>query len=533
MGNQIQEDRRNRAGIDVKTKLTQTAFQATLIFMGTTLASKLLGFLRDVLVGAFFGTSRISDALTGIIPVSTAFQDVVNSALVVALIPLFVEESDNDMQKAQKDLSVLISVFFIFIATVSTAIAVFSGKIVRFLLPGLTGETITIAEALLDIFSVSALLWSLTDLLFGVAQSKKHFLVTAILPLFANTSIILSLIFLNRKISVLSYPVGVSIGAFLQLVLMTLYLRRILNIKFRINLKIRGTFVPKLLMLSIPLVLQQLVNYSVTFAGNAMVSRISEGAVAALSYANKLRLFSVGILTTPLAISFYPFLAQAAVEHDYRNLKDVYNRSLSFASTLIIPASIISIIFSETIIKIVFMRGAFDINAVNLTAKPFLFYSAGIFAVMINVISMRVLYSLKKMNITLLISCIAAILNISLFKILTSIYGHTGISISISITLYFQSILLVYALSKQIGSLDLKKTLKSISKIIAASFASSAIMLILYRAIGVIIANPNSYLFPRFAISGLAFLVIYILMLKILRVDEIIQLKAFIRKLIK
>ncbi len=533
MGKQVQEDRGNFTGINVKTKLTQTAFQATLIFMGTTLASKLLGFLRDVLVGALFGASRISDALTGIIPVSTAFQDVVNSALVVALIPLFVEESENDMQKAQKDLSALISVFFIFIAIISTAIAVFSGKIVRVLLPGLTGETFIIAEALLDIFSISALLWSLTDLLFGVAQSKKHFIVTAILPLFANTSIILSLIFLNRKIGVLSYPVGLSIGAFLQLVLMTLYLRKILNIKFRINLKIKGTFVPKLLILSIPLVLQQLVNYSVTFAGNAMVSRISEGGVAALSYANKLRLFSVGILTTPLAISFYPFLAQAAVENDFEKLKDVYNRSLTFASILIIPASIVSVIFSEAIIKIVFMRGAFDINAVNLTAKPFLFYSAGIFAVMINVISMRVLYSLKKMNITLIISCIAAVLNISLFRILTPIYSHIGISISISITLYFQSILLVYALSKQIGNLDLKKTLKSILKITAASFVSSAIMLLLYRATGVIISSPNSYLFPRFAISSFVFLAVYILILKILKVDEIMHLKTLITKLFK
>lgn len=536
MGEQVQGNRENSSRIKkIAYKfLTQNATQASLIFMATTLTSKLLGFLRDILVGAYFGTTRAADALTAMIPVNSAFQDVVNGALVVAMIPLFIESLEIDQEKAKNDLSVVFSYIFLILLIISIGLIVFSGPISRLLLPGFSEQIhLRIAESLLDIFAVSSLLWALTDLLFGAAQSEKHFLITALLPLLANTSIIISLLSLHNSIGILSYPVGVASGALLQLLIMIIYGKKILGLKFRLNFNSKNTFLFKLFIFSIPLILQQVLNYAVTFTANGMASKLSEGSVAALSYANKLRLLSIGVLTTPLAVSFYPFLSQAASEKRYDQLKDIYSKSIRFASLLVAPVMLVSVFFAETIIKIVYHRGAFNAQAVLLTVKPFQYYSLGIFAMMIVIITMRLFYSLKKMNITLIVSAIGAIINIVLFYTLTKTLEHSGIALSISITLYIEAFIFFVLLKREIGNFGFLKIIFSIFKIFLAAALGVLGMYFVFIYLGGFNHATNTKIFISFSESAMMFIMIYIPVLSILKVSEVKNLMFALKKLFK
>lgn len=531
MGNEIQAGKENSRGyFKRRLGLTQTAQQAAFILMGAALLSKVLGFLRDVFVGAYFGTTSASDILAGLIPLSTIFQDLVNNAIVIALIPVFIEEFGKNEEKAKSDFSKFLSIFLIVLALVCILISTFSGIIIKTLLPGIQDNMIKVAEAVLDIFAISSFLWATTDLFFGIAQAKKHFLITAILPLLANTSIIASLIFLSKKLGVICYPTGVILGAFLQLVIIGIYSFKVLGIRIKFNLNIKDSFIPKLLVLSIPLIIQLIINYSITFTGNAIVSKISEGGIAALSYANKLRLFSVSILTTPLAVSFYPFLSQAAANKDFAKLKEIFTKSLKFASSLIIPAGLVSVFFSETIIKIVFKRGAFDLQSVILTKDAFLYYSLGIFGVMLNVISLRVLYSLKKMKLTLIVSSAVAFANIILFLLLTKVFGHTGIAISISITAYLEAFVLVLIIRKEIGGIGVKSIIKSILKVAFSGLIAVFSMKLTFYLIGGF-SSSGIKEFVKFSASGIIFLLIYLIMLEILKFEELPQIKKNIKRI--
>ena len=525
MGNEIQNDTRDSGQTAVTERRTprfleQNAVQASFIFMTSTFISRILGLGRDMLFGAYFGTSRAADALSATLPITSIFQNVMTSAISVSLITLFVERYGKDREQALKDLSIIFNYIMLGLIISTFSLMIFSNQFVSILGPGFEGNYRNIVSKLVDLFSITALFWSITYFLFGIAQSRKHFLVTALFPLLSNTFIIISLITFHKTLGVYSYPVGMLAGVVIQFILMIFYAKSFLGMKFTLNFNPKGTFLPALLILSLPLILQQLSTYSVTVVSNNLASRLQAGSIAALGYANKLRQLSLGILTLPLATSYYPFLSEAAAKNDFNKLREIFSKSIRFASFFIFPAMLVSIIFANPIVRIVFERGAFDANAVSLTTKPFIFYSLSIFAAMVNIITMRVFYAMKNMIIPLLISIFMSALNIAIFFPLIKAFEHSGIPLAVSITLYLEMFILLYALIKKTGHMNLLSIGNSLLKLLAASAIATGLMYIFYKFLEIYLSKSNLYIAINFLASTIIFIFAYLIMLVILKADE-------------
>lgn len=525
MGNEVQSNSRiieesTLKENKIKRFLEQNAVQASFIFMASTFISRILGLGRDMLFGAYFGTSRAADALSATLPITSIFQDVMTSAISVSLITLFVEKYGKDREQALKDLSIIFNYIMLGLIISTFSLMIFSNQFVSILGPGFEGNYRNIVSKLVDLFSITALFWSITYFLFGIAQSRKHFLVTALFPLLSNTFIIISLITFHKTLGVYSYPVGMLAGVVIQFILMIFYAKSFLGMKFTLNFNPKGTFLPALLILSLPLILQQLSTYSVTVVSNNLASRLQVGSIAALGYANKLRQLSLGILTLPLATSYYPFLSEAAAKNDFNKLREIFSKSIRFASFFIFPAMLVSIIFANPIVRIVFERGAFDAKAVSLTTEPFIFYSLSIFAAMVNIITMRVFYAMKNMIIPLLISIFMSALNIAIFFPSINTPQHSGIPLAISITLYIEMFILLYALIKKTGHMDLINIGKSILKLFIAAAVSAGLMYGVYKFLEIYLPKSKTYLAINFFASSIIFIFAYLIMLVILKADE-------------
>ncbi len=533
MGNEIQNIGPNhREPVGKKPRfLEQNAVQASVIFIASAVLSKLLGFARDVLVGSYFGVSNSADALSAMLPVTSIFQNIVTGALTVSLIPLFLERFEHDKKSAMRDLNVSFNYIALAFLLAAVAISIFSPSLVNILTPGFQGtQERLMASALIDIFAVASFLWAVTDFLFGVAQSRKHFLITAIVPLLSNTFLIIGLIAFHKSLGVYSYPVGMIAGVLIQMAIMVYYSWKYLGMRFTLDFNPRGTFLPKLLILSIPLILQQIVNYSVTFVANNLASRLETGSIASIQYANKLRQLSIGVLTVPLTTSYYPFLSEAVAKNDQKSLSDIFSKSIRFASFLVIPVMFVSIAFAEPIIKIVYERGSFDAQAVALTVKPLQYYSIGIIATMVTVIIMRVLYAMKEMYLTLFVSVITAVVNIALFFPMIKVRGHAGIPLAVSVGMFFEMFIFMFVLKKKNGFLEFKSIAYSLIKITLASIVSTSLMYIVFARIEKILPHTNKYLALNFLLGAVIFAFIYIAELLILKSEEVTTLKnVFLR----
>ena len=91
---------------------TENAEAASIVFAVTTILSKVLGFARDLFLSNYFGVSRSVDALSAALPINSIFQNIMTSAIVISLIPLFIEEVNKNKEQAEKELSNVFTVIF-------------------------------------------------------------------------------------------------------------------------------------------------------------------------------------------------------------------------------------------------------------------------------------------------------------------------------------------------------------------------------------------------------------------------------------
>ncbi|BAL80581.1 murein biosynthesis integral membrane protein MurJ [Caldisericum exile] len=503
-------------------KRTQTPEVASILFALANVLSKLLGFVRDLFLSNYFGVSKSVDALSTALPVNSIFQNLMSSAIVVSFIPLFLEELANDREKAEKDLSALFNLIFVAFLILAIALMVSSNALVTILAPGFKEDTLKILTAkLVDFVSISAFLWAVVGFLFGVAQSKKHFFITAITPLLANVFTILGLVFFHKTLGIYSYVLGMNIGLLIQFLIMVYYSKKFLNLKFGIYFSVSKNLLRNLFVLSLPLILLQLTNYFVTLFSNRIASTLSEGSIASIQYANKLRQLWVSLLTVPIATAYYPFLSEAAIACDFGKLSSIFRRSTEFALILGIPVTVISFAFANPIVQVVFKRGAFNEEAVMLTTYAFKYFSIGIFALMITILAMRVLYALKEMYLVLFISVIIAGINIALFYPLVKMFGHAGIPLAISIGLIVEAIAFLIALEIK-TSIKLKEFFLSIVKITIPSLLSVILMYFIYSVVIKFIHNTKTFnVLISFVGSGFIFLLSYVALLKVFKVEEL------------
>ncbi len=514
--------------------LKQNAVQASLIFMVAAVISRLLGLARDMLFSAYFGTTHAADALNATLPITSITLNIVASAIAVSFIPLFIELLQKNPRKAVKDLEVVFNYIVLGLGIFMGSLIIFSIPLVHIFTPGFKSLSLIKTTAnLIDLFAIASFFWGIANFLYAVAQAKKHFLVTAVVALILNTTIIIFLILFHKTMGVASYAAGMAVGTFLQTLVMVIYGRSVLGMKFSFNFKVNGTILVPLLYLSIPLIIQQFSTYAVTVVSNNVASTLREGSIAALGYANKLRQFSLGVLTVPLATSYYPFLSEAAAKKDYKELENIFSKSIRFASFFIIPVTFISIVFSKQIVAIVFQRGAFDKIAVNLTASPFVYYSVGVFAAMVSIVIMRVFFAMKDMWTPTLLGLISATFNILIIFPLVKRMQHSGIALAVSIGLYIDMFLLIIFLRRKIGSLGGKKIVASIIKLTIGSAIGIFVMFLSFKYLDKVLPPSNWFLALNLLISAVVFAIVYVAILKILKAEEITTAYFVIKKGLK
>ena len=508
--------------MQTKKFLKQNAVQASLIFMAAAVISRLLGLARDMLFSAYFGTTHAADALNATFPITSVTLNITASAIAVSFIPLYIEKLNKNREEALNDLSIVFNYIVAGLFIFMVLLIAFSLPLVHIFTPGFkSSELILITAHLIDLFAITSFMWGIANFLYAVAQAEKHFLITAIVALILNTSIIIFLILFHNSLGVASYAVGMLFGAFLQSAIMLIYEKLELGMKFTFNFNPKGTILPMLIYLSTPLIVQQLATYTVTVVSNNVASSLREGSIAALGYANKLRQFSLGVLTVPLATSYYPFLSEAASKKDYEKLEEIFSKSIRFASFFIIPVTFISIIFSKQIVAIVFQRGAFNLTAVNLTASPFAYYSIGIFAAMVSIVIMRVFFAMKDMWTPTILTIISASINIAIIHPLVHLYQHSGIALAVSIGLYIDMLFLMIFMKKKIGTLGNKKIIYSIIKLTLGSIAGIIVMYFSYIKLSNLFPKTNLYVAINLTGTFILFSIVYVLSLKVLKAEEI------------
>lgn len=507
-------------------KFALTALMITVL----TISSKFIGFLRDVLIASNYGLSVSSDAYVMAQSIITIISTLVITGLNVAFIPMLSEYRENKTEFEYKRFVnnvYTITIVITFLLILLTYL--FSDIVVGFFALGFNIEAKSITKDVLSVMLPTLLFSSIVLLNNSYLQSKGKFYVPALIGYPSNLILIFTLIFLSTKFGIVGLAIAFTVGTILQLIVQHFALKKT-DFKFSFDLKIQNEGMVSLISLLVPTVLGSGVSIINTTVDRMIGSTLESGSVAALNFSNKLSLFVLGIVAASITTIFYTSMSTFSALGNKNEFNNLLKGTISTLNLFIIPASVGFAVLRYPIVSFVFARGAFNENAVELTASCLLYFSIGLVGFALRDVLTRSFYSIKDTVSPLINGAICVGINIILNLILSKFLGVSGLALATSISGLIGSVLLMIKLHAKNGDYGIREIFTSFIKIVFASILMGSVVSICYSSL---VMNNQNWIFSLF-ISIISGVVVYTFVIFLLKVPEFIsflrQLKIIINK---
>ena len=498
-----------------------------------TLCSRILGFIRDIVIARLFGVYVYAQAFVVAFKIPNLFRDLLGEgAANAAIVPVL---SEYTVKHTKEEFWELVNVVLNLLLVVLSALVIFgiifSPVIVRLIAPGFTSDPhkLAITIKLNRIIFPYILLVSLAAYSMAVLNSLRHFSIPAFAPCLLNISIITCALLFGEGIKGLAS--GILIGGVLQLAIQipVLYKK---GFHLRLFRRFRHPAAATIARLMLPRVLSsciyQLNNFVDTIFGS-LVSIVGEGGVAGLYFAYRLILFPIGIFSTALSQAILPTLSTQALENNHDKLKHTLSFGLRATGLVMLPASIAFMVLAQPIISTIFQGGRFDAYSASMTARVLFFYSIGLYAYGATRILQSCFFSLKDTVTPTKVSFIALVINIVLNSILMFPMKLAGIALATSISGACSCLILFFIMKKRLSPFRMSGVLSSFLRALIASLCMGFICYLLLQKNIFPQTSRISKFLNLASIISLGF-VSYVVFCLLLRVREMRDLLAWLFK---
>lgn len=496
-----------------------------------TFCSRLLGFIRDMVIARLFGIYVYAQAFVIAFKIPNLFRDLVGEgATNSAFVPVFSEYITKRSKEEFWELAntVLNLILVIVTAIVFLGIA-FSPLVVRLIAPGFIHDPYKLGTTikLNRIIFPYLLLISLTAYSMGILNSLRHFAIPAFAPCLLNGSIILFALLFGEGIAGLA--LGILVGGLLQLAVQVPVLYK-KGFRFHLFRRFKHPGSSLILKLMLPRLLSssiyQLNNFVDSIFGS-LVWIVGDGGVAVLYFSYRLIQFPLGIFSNALSQAILPTLSAQAAEDNHEKLKFTLSWGLRATFFVMLPAALGFMALAYPIVSTLFGGGRFDISSAGLTANALFFYSIGLFAFGGTKILQSCFFALKDTVTPTKVAAVALVLNLILNSVLMFPLKVGGLALATSISGINSFFILLFLLKKKLGDFGIERIAFSFARILAASICMGIVCYCVSHY-GAGVLSLNKYLNLVFAIiSGL---LSYIVFCFIFRVGEMKELREWVAR---
>ena len=446
---------------------------ATTIGMGTFL-SRILGFLRDMVIAHFFGAGMAADAFFVAFRIPNLWRRLVGEgSLTISFIPIYTEYLTQKSEEESREVTHIAFTIAGIVLLVLTVLGIlFSAILIQIIAPGFTRvpEKFQLTVTLNQIIFPYLFFMGLFALCMGILNSLRHFFAPAIAPIFLNISIIASVFLFYHVFQrpVMALAVGVLAGGVIQFLFQIPFLLK-KRISFRFNFNFRHPAIKRIGYLIVPGLIGSAVYQLNVFIDTIFASFLPGGSVSYLYFADRLMEFPLGIFAFAIGMASLPSLSGLATKGKMEELKETLSFTFRLVSFISIPAMVGLIVLKTPIINLLFQRGLFDYSATVMTAKALLFYSVGLWAIAGSRIIVPAFYSLQDTWTPLKIALICLGANVIFNSILIYPMKHAGLALATSLSSTLNLILLFRKLIPKLGSMNIKENIRSLLRIFFCS----------------------------------------------------------------
>ena len=449
----------------------QTVSESALILTVITFLSKIIGYLRTVLVAYYFGTSAQVDAFVVAMLIPSLVFGIIAGGLQTVIIPVYTEEKQKNLQKAKVFVNQIFLINVILLLLLSFIMFLFPAAFVKIVAYGFKGTRLSQAAYFMRFLIIFGFFNVLAGLFIGLLQAEKQFLFPALTLLVGNSLIPLSLFLFAKKIGINSWTIGeISFGTFIfSVMFLFLYYKKqffqgfeLLHIDFQ---KVWNFFV-----LLLPIILTSGVTALYKIVDKTVASSLPVGSVSALNFAQLVYQIPFGMFIVPVVYAVYPSFASFASKNMDSAYEQLLEKTFFVLMFITIPILFLFVVYAKPLVRLLYQHGAFTSTSTSLTAFAVSMYSLGLFTVSANFLFQRVFFSFKDTKTPLYITIFVVIFNAVGDVLLSRIWGVGGIGFATALATIVGFVTYLWMLKKKRFLLiSYNKFLKEGFKIIISS----------------------------------------------------------------
>jgi putative peptidoglycan lipid II flippase len=438
-----------------------------------TLLSRILGFVRDMVLARLFGAGAAADAFFVAYRIPNLLRELfAEGSMSAAFIPVF---SEYLARRTKRDAWELASAAFTTLLTVLTGVCLLgvlaAPWIVQLIAPGFStdAERQALTILLTRIMFPYLLFIGLAALAMGVLNAIRSFAAPAFSPVLFNIAIIASAFLLAPLFAepILAVAVGVVIGGFAQFLIQLPVLKRA-ELLFGWRFDFAHAGVRRIGWLMAP----ALIGLSVTQI-NILVSTILAsyfpGGPTYLFYGMRLIHFPLGVFGVALATALLPSLATQAAKGELDALRSTLGFGLRLIFFIIFPAMVGIILLRLPIVHLFFEHGRFTAADTQGTAAAVLAYAVGLWAFAGVRIVVSAFYSLQDTRTPVKVAAVALGANVALSLALMGPLKHAGLALATALSAILNMAALVVLLDRRLGSFGWETIVRSHLRVLLAA----------------------------------------------------------------
>ncbi len=497
--------------------------RAGLIVSGAFLISRVLGYIRVVVIANAFEPAQLDTFFAAFRIPDLIFQLVAAGALSSALIPIISGLFTTDERsRAWRVVSTVVNLMLIGLAVLAITLFIFAPELVRIITPGFEGGKLEKTIELTRIMLLSPIFLAMGAVATSVLNAGGRFAASAVAPIVYNLAIIGGAILFGPVFGVEGLAVSVALGSLGHLLVQIRPLAR-MGFRYTPRIDAADPHARKALVLMAPRAIGLGVTQITFIVVTALASLLGEGAVSDFNFAFALLQIPLGIIGVPLGIVVLPSLSrEAAVGHEDA-FASLLTRALRLLVYVMVPISILTVIVRQSVVEILFGGGKIRQADLDLIAVTLVGFIIGLTAHSLIAVLARGFYA-RQDTVTPVAAAVGAVaVNSTLAAILVGPYGLPGIAVAIAIAAWLEAAVLLAILRHRLPHFELRGLGRvAVEAVVGGVVAGAAGVAVMGGVVGILGGAPGRLLsIVEVAIVSLTFAVVYAAVSLALRIPEL------------
>ena len=469
-----------------------------------TLASRILGVVREQVLASLFGASDAMDAFNVAFRVPNMVRDLfAEGAMSAAFVPTFTKTLATDGREAAWRLaSTVINALLLITGALVLLAILFAEPLVGAFagnyesVPGKLGLTVSLTRTMAPFLTLVAV----AAACMGMLNSLRHFFIPALSPATFNVATVLCALLLTPAMSAVGLPpiasiaIGTLVGGVGQIALQWPALRAE-GYRHRFVLDLRDPGLHRILLLMGPGTIGLAATQVNVFVNTVLATGQGTGAVSWLNYAFRLMYLPIGLFGVSIATAIIPAVSRHVAARESAAIRTTVADGLSLMLMLNVPATIGLAVLATPIVQLLFERLAFTAVDTAATASALQFYAIGLVGYSVSRITAPTFYALGDSRTPVVVSVISVLTNAGLNIVLSRAFGFTGLALGTSLAALLSATLLVWLLQRKLGGIDGRRIASSFVRVTVAALLMGAAAAVLYPWLAAQL--PGSGLVPQ------------------------------------